>query len=355
MSTSERTAQIEAFIIENVDDHAADIAHFAAVHFGVTRQAIHRHLARMVREKKLTAVGTTRSRTYALPVLTKILETLELVPTLGEDRVWDKYIAPHVRDIPKNIREICFYGFTEMLNNAKDHSESPNVTIALTLDPKIIKLSVIDDGIGIFHKLATTLHLEDERHAILELSKGKLTTDPTRHSGEGIFFTSRMFDKFAILSGRLRFVCNDGEDWLMDTNDTGPDAYSPYSAGTSVVMVIATNSKRTSKEVFDRFSGADEDYGFTRTHVPVVLAKYGTENLVSRSQAKRLLARFERFKEVVLDFHDVPMIGQAFADEVFRVFPNHHADVRLYFRNAVPDVERMIRRALVRAEEDAKG
>jgi anti-sigma regulatory factor (Ser/Thr protein kinase) len=353
MSTSERTAQIEAFITENVDKHAADIAHFTALHFGITRQAVHRHLVRLVRENKLTAVGTTRSRTYALPVLTSIAETLKLEPALAEDRVWDKYIAPHVRDLPENIREICFYGFTEMLNNAKDHSESPNVTIALNRDPKNIKLTVIDDGIGIFHKLATTLHLDDERHAILELSKGKLTTDPTRHSGEGIFFTSRMFDRFAILSGRLRFLCNDGADWLMDTNDTGPDEYSPYSAGTSVLMVITTNSKRTSKEVFDRFAGADQDYGFTRTHVPVVLAKYGTENLVSRSQAKRLLARFERFKEVVLDFNDVPMIGQAFADEVFRVFQNHHPDVRLYFRNAVPDVERMIRRALAKAKEDA--
>lgn len=351
MSISKRTVEIEAFITNNVDQHGADIAHFTAEHFGITRQAVHRHLARMVDNKTLTASGTTRGRTYALAMLISIAETLKLTPELAEDRVWDKYIAPHLRDIPDNVRDICFYGFTEMLNNAKDHSESPKVAIALKRDPKNVTLTVIDDGVGIFHKLATVLHLEDERHAILELSKGKLTSDPTRHSGEGIFFTSRMFDQFAILSGRLRFVCNDGADWLIDTNDTGPDAYSPYSGGTSVLMIIATNSKRTSKEVFDRFADIDQDYGFTRTHVPVVLAKYGTENLVSRSQAKRLLARFERFKEVVLDFKEVPMIGQAFADEVFRVFPNQHPDVRLYFRNAVPDVERMIRRALAKAKE----
>lgn len=353
MAASERKDQIEAFITENVEKHATDIAHVTATHFGITRQAVHRHLARMVSENKLAATGTTRNRTYTLPLLVHMMETLKLTPDLAEDHVWDKHIAPHVRDLPENIRDICFYGFTEMLNNAKDHSESPDVLISLKRDPKNIKLTVIDEGIGIFHKIATALQLEDERHAILELSKGKFTTDSTRHLGEGIFFTSRMFDNFAILSGHLRFICKDGADWLLDTNDTGPDAYSPYSTGTSVYMAIAITSKRTSKEVFDRFAGADQDDGFTRTHVPVILAKVGSENLVSRSQAKRLLARFERFKEVILDFKDVPMIGQAFADEVFRVFSNQHPDVGLSYRNALPDVERMIRRALAKAKEDA--
>lgn len=354
MSASERKVQIEAFITENVEKHATDIAHFTATHFGITRQAVHRHLARMVSENKLAAAGTTRSRTYSLPVLTQITEILQLTPELAEDHVWDKYIALHVRDLAENVREICFYGFTEMLNNAKDHSDSPTVEIGLRRSPKNIELTVIDEGIGIFHKIATALHLEDERHAILELSKGKFTTDSTRHSGEGIFFTSRMFDKFGLFSRQLRFFCKDGADWLVDTNDTGPDAYSQISAGTGVYMAIATNSKRTSKEVFDRFSESEQDYGFTRTRVPVILAKVGSENLVSRSQAKRLLARFERFKEVILDFKGVPMIGQAFADEVFRVFSNQHPDVRLHYLNTVPDVEQMIRRALGKAKEDAR-
>jgi len=58
----------------------------------------------------------------------------------------------------------------------------------------------------------------------------------------------------------------------------------------------------------------------TRQSVPVKLAQYGNDKLVSRSQAKRLLARVELFKVVMLDFTNVPTIGQAFADEIFRVF-----------------------------------
>lgn len=352
MSTApQRAVEIEAFITENVQAHPADIARITAEHFGITRQAVHRHLVRMVEEKKLTASGSTRSRTYALSVLVDVLETLELTLALEEDRVWSKYIAPRVRDLPENVRDICFYGFTEMLNNAKDHSESATVIIGLQRDPKNVKMQIQDRGIGIFQKIATTLHLEDERHAVLELSKGKLTTDPKRHSGEGIFFTSRMFDEFFIISGQWRLLCHDGEDWLFSADDLGPNAAKTFP-GTGVHMVIDANSKRTSQEVFGRFAGADQDYGFTRTHVPVSLAKYGTENLVSRSQAKRLLARFDRFKEVVLDFKDVPMIGQAFADEVFRVFSNQHPDIRLHWVHAVPEVERMIRRAVAKSKED---
>ena len=77
----------------------------------------------------------------------------------------------------------------------------------------------------------------------------------------------------------------------------------------------------------------------------VRLLRIGKESLVSRSQAKRLLARLDRFEEVVLDFDGINSIGQAFADEIFRVFQNEHPEVRLIPVNESPEVARMIRRA----------
>ena len=56
------------------------------------------------------------------------------------------------------------------------------------------------------------------------------------------------------------------------------------------------------------------------THIPLRLAEYGEDNLVSRSQAKRVLARVDRFEEVILDYSGIRAVGQAFADEIFRVF-----------------------------------
>jgi STAS-like domain of unknown function (DUF4325) len=108
--------------------------------------------------------------------------------------------------------------------------------------------------------------------------------------------------------------------------------------------VLHNHTARTIKKVFDQFT-SDDDYGFTKTVVPVRLMQYGDDNLVSRSQAKRLLERFDRFKVVILDFTAVASVGQAFADEVFRVFRNKHPEVELVPIHTSPDVERMISRA----------
>jgi hypothetical protein len=76
------------------------------------------------------------------------------------------------------------------------------------------------------------------------------------------------------------------------------------------------------------------------------LAKFGDEQLVSRSQAKRLIARFEKFRTVILDFADIQEIGQAFADELFRVYAGSHPEVDLLPDNMTEQVERMWLRAV---------
>jgi hypothetical protein len=77
----------------------------------------------------------------------------------------------------------------------------------------------------------------------------------------------------------------------------------------------------------------------------VILAKQGFEQLISRSQAKRLLARLDQFKEVILNFKNVDIIGPAFADEIFRVFANSHPDVKLVPVNTNQCIKNMIHKA----------
>jgi hypothetical protein len=176
----------------------------------------------------------------------------------------------------------------------------------------------------------------------LELSKGKVTTDPDNHTGEGIFFSSRTFDTFNILSGGVYFDHHqdDGEDWI-----PGNERQPQQVDGTSVLMTIKNNSDKTIQSIFDQYATDNEDYRFDKTVVPVKLLEYGDDRLVSRSQAKRLMKRFDRFRTVVLNFQDVESIGQAFADEVFRVFPSHYPDVEIVPVATNEQVARMIRRA----------
>ncbi|HEX7339375.1 MAG TPA: STAS-like domain-containing protein [Rhodanobacteraceae bacterium] len=230
-----------------------------------------------------------------------------------------------------------------MVNNAIDHSEGRHLALTVLSKDGTTMLWVSDDGIGIFRKIAKALALPDDRLALLELAKGKFTTNPREHTGEGVFFSSRVFDFFHIASGGLVFdhSAEHDKDLLTET-PPGRDL-----AGTTVLMSIKNASRRTLKQVFDAFSSGPDEYSFAKTIVPVRLARIGNENLISRSQAKRLMLRVEGFRHVVLDFASVPIIGQSFADEVFRVFALRYPDVELVAIHAVPAVQQMIRRAQV--------
>jgi STAS-like domain of unknown function (DUF4325) len=256
--------------------------------------------------------------------------------------VWSKDVSLVLGEQPRNVLDIWHYGFTEMLNNAKDHSQGSFIHVDIAKTAISTRMTIMDDGVGIFKKIQAALNLIDERHAVLELAKGKFTTDPAHHSGEGIFFTSRMFDYFRILSGDVFFSHNFGEieDWIME-GDQKTDG-----RGTWVAMELCNHTSRTVEKVFDPFAPGEGDYGFTKTVVPVRLAQLGNDKLVSRSQAKRLLARIELFKTVLFDFTGVETIGQAFADEVFRVFPQDHPNVELFPINYNSEVHRMIARVL---------
>jgi hypothetical protein len=114
--------------------------------------------------------------------------------------------------------------------------------------------------------------------------------------------------------------------------------------GTAVFMRLYNHTARTTRKVFDAYASGEE-FDFTKTVVPVDLARYGNDRLISRSQAKRVLARVELFKAVVFDFKGVDYIGQAFSDEIFRVFANEHPGIQLHAIHANSEVRRMIDRA----------
>lgn len=333
--THKKSEEIRQYILENVEDHPGDITAITSGRFGITRQAVHRHVTHLLDSGLLVASGTTRNRTYIPKPLADFSIQLPL-QELEEDKVWRLHIRPLLENIPANVIGICQYGFTEMVNNAIDHSDGETLTICLKRTYRLIELWVIDDGIGIFKKIQEELHLDDALHAILELSKGKLTTDTAHHTGEGIFFTSRMFDEFALASGKLYFAHRFDEDWLLENT-------KEVLKGTGVFLKISAHISRTTQQIFDQYT-TGEDHSFSKTNVPVSLAAYGDENLISRSQARRLLARFERFREILLDFRNVETIGQAFADEIFRVFQNEHPTIHLTPIYANKQVLKMISR-----------
>lgn len=334
----ERGMLIRRFILEHVDEHPTSIVGLTAERFGISRQMAHRHLRMLVRDGLIATAGRTKGIEYWVAPLVETFFTLRVVAGVSENDVWRERVAPLLADLPSNISAICEYGFTEILNNAIEHSHARKIRVRVRLNANWVRLEVFDQGIGIFEKLRRDRGIEDEQFAVYELLKGKLTTAPEGHSGQGIFFTSRAFDRFCILSGNTRFSYSKADDHrTIELIRKEPRAY-----GTAVVMEIRRDSGTRLSAVFDAYAEADVD-GFLKTDAVVHLAAYKGENFVSRSQARRLLSRFEEFKEVTLDFGGVEFIGQGFADEVFRVFAAAHPAVRLRPVNANADVSKMIR------------
>ena len=151
---------------------------------------------------------------------------------LMEDRVWRTDILPLLETLPTNVIGLWEFSFSEMLNNAIDHSGGSVVDVTVSESEENTEILVKDNGIGIFKKIQQSMNLLDERHAVLELSKGKLTTDPTSHSGQGIFFTSRLVDSFHILSGEAAFTRDAATDehWLFSLEQP--------TCGTAVFMKL---------------------------------------------------------------------------------------------------------------------
>jgi len=336
---------IRQYILTHIPPCPFTVISKTCEHFGITRQAASRYMRKLIAEDKVLAQGNTRNKQYALKK--KPVNRWELdLNGLDESQVWRDKIEPLTRDYPTNVHDIWEYGFTEMLNNAIDHSDGSKVIIDVYKGPISLDIHIIDDGVGIFRKIKESCGLDDERHAVLELAKGKFTTDPANHSGEGIFFTSRCFDCFDINSGNVFFDHHErinDEHWVMENENIMP--------GTIVSLELAANSDKNLEAIFSKYATAKDDYDFNKTVVPVSLLRHGKENLVSRSQAKRLMKRVERFKTVILNFKDVPTIGQAFADEVFRVFTLKHPEVKVVPVNTNPSVMRMVRRAKARLKE----
>ncbi|HWA65244.1 MAG TPA: DUF4325 domain-containing protein [Mycobacteriales bacterium] len=238
-------------------------------------------------------------------------------------------------------RRIMQYAFTEMLNNAIDHSGSSPASISWWVRPSAWTFEILDDGDGVFPHLRDGAGLEDLFAAIQELTKGRTTTDPARHTGEGIFFTSKMVDLFILESAGLAWVV----DNLRDDQAVG---IAKTTVGTRVICEVDPKTNRQTTDVFRRFS--DDDHQFSRSRTAVHLFGLGVR-FVSRSEAKRLLHGLERFREVEIDFTGVDEVGQGFVDELVRVWPSQHPDTHINPVGMNEAVDFMVRRGLARSSE----
>ncbi|MEA2092641.1 MAG: DUF4325 domain-containing protein [Patescibacteria group bacterium] len=248
-----------------------------------------------------------------------------------------KISAGFLKRLPENVRSIFDYAFSEMINNAIDHSQSEKIKVEVGEEENFLFFTVRDFGVGVFKNIMEKKKLSSEMDAIQDLLKGKMTTMPEAHSGEGIFFTSKISDVFILESFDYSLQVNKIIDDIFVSKREKP------LEGTKVVFRIEKDTEKEIEDIFKSYQSVEKEFKFDKTEVVVRLYENDVD-YVSRSQARRVLVGLDKFNKIIFDFKSVSGIGQAFADEIFRIFQAKHPEKELLARNENEAIRFMIKR-----------
>lgn len=331
--TNEKKQTIILYILEKIAAKTPSLSKVVSETFNISANTVHTYLKELLADNMITKA---KRGEYALVTTESDYAFARSEGGLESDTMaYELCLRDKIAHLPENIQHIWSYALSEMVNNVIDHSAAEVMTLRILQSHLDTTVILADNGIGIFEKIKAHFSLPSLDEAICELFKGKLTTDSANHSGEGIFFTSKMMDTFLICSsGRIFTTSKYENDHILDLNE--------QTKGTCIFMSLSNFTQRTAREIFDLYS--DTDGAFTTTRIP--LKNIFDAAPVSRSQAKRICNRLEQFEEVILDFDGISWMGQGFAHQLFVVFQKAHPTLSIVARNMCESVESMYNHVL---------
>ena len=329
--------QIKQFILENLTVHQKDIIKASIRKFGLSRQAILKHMHTLISEDRVVAHGKTRDRFYELKPLVNFTKTIDVKDGLSASEILKNQLLPQLDSVALNIYEICEYSIRAVLVNALDHAQATKLNYKLYVSPSDVHFILSDNGIGIFEKLNQSLHLKDAQVAAVEIAKGHITTDPENHSGDELMTVIHLFDKVTIdASGICLTYLNKQNEWKVSP--------SSQQKGTRIHLEIKSNSHRTCQEVFSQLF--DQEKNMVR--IPVNLIRGDGEQVNSRTQAQNLLHNIRDLTKIEFDFKNIDLIGPAFADELVRKTKEKNQIADIIWTNTTKIVDVLMSRAMNR-------
>ena len=335
MKKSERLLA-EKFLLQRIFEEDPDFVDKTMEAFSLSRSTVYNYINRLQDAGELERVGG--SMPYRLLYHTSRF-TIDTSKERSEDRIYNRDIAPLLEELPFGVQKIWRYAITAMLNNAMEHARASAIVVVVNRSRLSTIVGVLDNGVGIFRRIQQQQREETGEvittaEAASLLYSGGYTSLPEAHAGQGIFFTSRLMDHFAIRS--------DMELFTLSGEDAEEEGGTERFRGTAVQMALANDTTRDLGEIMARY--IDPEEGFVRTEIPVARFFCGGYP-VSRSEARRLGDILEGFAVAELDFSDVEEIGPDFAHELFSVIARQSADLYLKVINANERVAAAIRRA----------
>jgi anti-sigma regulatory factor (Ser/Thr protein kinase) len=296
----------------------------------------------------LVREGTPRRPRWRAGPLRQVVQTYAIAG-LMEDEPWRRDFAPHF-ELPAHVRRMAQHTFTELLNNAIEHSGGHVVTVSMRQTPLQMQLLISDDGCGLFERIARSFAIDEPQLAMLELSKGKLTSAPERHAGHGLFFSAALADVIDVQANGVSYQRRAWQPGQWHAGRRG--AAVAERPGTSIYLAINLATERTLESVLHAHSDSGSGLDFSRTRVPLALLTSPAVDpgrdrseglsLVSRAEARRAIARLAQFARAELDFSGITHVGHGFADELLRVARREQPQLELIAVGAAPQVAAML-------------
>ncbi len=333
MKKQEREAA-EKYLLQRIFEEDPDFVDKTMEAYGVSRSTVYNYINTLQNNGELERVGG--SMPYRIQYQTSRF-TIDPTRDRSEDRIFNRDVAPLLEELPQNVQKIWRYAVTAMLNNALEHARASAVICVVSRSRLSTIVGVLDNGVGIFRRIQqdykeTTGEILSVPEAASLLYPGGYSGKPDTHSGEGIFFASRLMDHFAIRSDFQLFT-----PFEADAEEEGGERFR----GTAVQMALSNDSAKELSAVMERYITPED--GFCRTEIPV-LRFFSGEAPMSRSEARRLGAVLTDFKVAELNFTGVDEIGPDFAHELFAVFARQTPTLTLECTNTSPKVEAILRR-----------
>ena len=330
--------KIKNFILDNLSSHEKNIVHAAINKFGVSRQAVNRHMINLIKENKIVAHGNTKGRHYELMPQANYSKKISMEDIKGSRKFLDDFILPHIELLPKNIYEIFEYSAGSLINNIVDHAKATSVYFKIFINHEEAHLVLTDNGVGLFENIYKGLSLSSTQMAAMEIAKGNVTTDPDRHSGDELNTIIHLFDKAIIDSANksLRYF-NNNNCWEINP--------SRHQNGTRIHLQINPNSDRTCADVFHRIFKKEKK----KIRIPLNLLNMSEKKIVnSRSYAENILRNIDNYKKIEFDFNKIDLISPAFADELARKTKEKNQFADIAWMNTNKTVEMLLVRAFRR-------
>ena len=157
-SQNKRSAIVN-YMLEKITESDPEFIRRTMEAFSISQNTVYRYLSELLDSG---AVTRKKNGVYSIVNQTKQFtlrrDANELV---DEQRIYERLIYDdYVGNLPENVRKIWDFSFTEMMNNAIDHSRAGEVTIVVSANRAYTSIIIYDNGIGIFKNIRNWFALD---------------------------------------------------------------------------------------------------------------------------------------------------------------------------------------------------